>query len=121
MVRTGRPRKHGSFTIKTVKQLYDTWVGKKGMLCVLDIPAEQGSSVEFSPGMLIPVHINDARGLFGREDLLVQPCFGSGSVWVGAVKVKVVEDWPHETKTFTASSGANESPSLDSGDSDALA
>ena len=55
-------------------------------------------------GLMIPVRITDARSVYGRDQLLVQPAVGIGSTWVvlpkppsrKTGKLVLCDDWPPE-------------------------
>lgn len=49
--------------------------------------------VQFSSGALgIEVRVLDAREAYGRIDILIEPLYGAGSVWVQSHKVELNEE-----------------------------
>lgn len=56
-------------------------IGSTGLLAI-----HQGADV-----LRVQVTIMDARRVFARTDLLVQPVAGEGMAWVDATRVKIID------------------------------
>lgn len=86
--------------MRAVAALYHAYVHKKALVRVLQKPprAARGSFKAAGPrvGVLMPVVIQDVRHCYSREQLLVQPYHGVGSVWIDAGSAQIVEDWPDD-------------------------
>ena len=116
MVRAGKT----DYVFKTVAELYNKFIGKKGLLTVRQVPVYNPDKPE-GLGLTIPVFITDARGLFGRHDVHVQARNGTGSVWVDSKCVTIVEEWPLATTEITTTPRPAEPPSIDISGTDPLA
>lgn len=96
-------------------QLYHKYIDRKALLTVCRANETQRTTngvttpVERKLGMQVPVHIVDARMVYGREQVLVRPHLGVGSTWVEATDyIRVVEEFPNNDKaTQTLEGPAN--------------
>lgn len=88
---------------RTAAQLIAQFVRRKAMVRVLDYPAcksVRARGRNAAVGMLVPVMITDARNVYGRDQVLVQPLRGEGTAWIQLDRVParlmVVDDWPED-------------------------
>ena len=115
----------------TAVQLYNQFVGRKGLLTVLAYAEytrkdddDKLITYPATCGVQVAVKILDARVNFGNPQCLVQPLRGVGTTWVSSgedSKLVIVEDWPDENEADepgpvahdTVGSGAQATPEDD--------
>ena len=107
----------------SVGQLYQQFVngGGKALLTCLGHPSRMAKDmakelageehlrpsifVPATPGVQIPVQCLDVRLVWGNRQVLVKPVGGVGTVWINAHNLKMVKEWPDESKESLAGGG----------------